>query len=190
MERQEPTGNAIKQFKIDEPKLSFLSLEEIKRLLDELDRSRNPDAKTVSLICLSTGCRWSEAETLRDDQIGQGQITFTGTKNGRNRSVPIADTILKALPKKKGRLFKGCYGAFQNAIKRAEITLPAGQMTHVLRHTFASHFMMNGGNILVLQKILGHQSLAMTLRYAHLAPDHLQEAKKLNPIQSGHFTDT
>lgn len=35
---------------------------------------------------------------------------------------------------------------------------------------------MNGGNILVLQKLLGHSSLTMTMRYAHLAPDHLQEA--------------
>jgi site-specific recombinase XerD len=42
--------------------------------------------------------------------------------------------------------------------------------------------MMNGGNILVLQKILGHSSLVMTMRYAHLAPDHLKEARLLNPI--------
>jgi site-specific recombinase XerD len=42
--------------------------------------------------------------------------------------------------------------------------------------------MMNGGNILALQKILGHSTLTMTMRYAHLAPDHLQEAKTLNPL--------
>ena len=42
--------------------------------------------------------------------------------------------------------------------------------------------MMAGGNILTLQKILGHQSLTMTMRYAHLAPEHLQEAKALNPL--------
>lgn len=65
---------------------------------------------------------------------------------------------------------------------RCGLALPDGQMTHVLRHSFASHFMMNGGNILVLQRVLGHQSLTMTMRYAHLAPDHLQEAKLLNPV--------
>jgi site-specific recombinase XerD len=43
--------------------------------------------------------------------------------------------------------------------------------------------MMNGGNILVLQRILGHQNLTMTMRYAHLALDHLQEALRLNPHQ-------
>jgi site-specific recombinase XerD len=42
--------------------------------------------------------------------------------------------------------------------------------------------MMNGGNILTLQKILGHANLTMTMRYAHLAPEHLLEAKSLNPL--------
>ncbi len=46
----------------------------------------------------------------------------------------------------------------------------------------ASHFMMNGGNILVLQKILGHSTIAMTMRYAHFAPDHLEDAVRLNPL--------
>lgn len=68
------------------------------------------------------------------------------------------------------------------AVDQVGINLPSGQSTHVLRHTFASHFMINGGNSLVLQRILGHQSLAMTMRYAHLAPDHLEEATRLNPL--------
>jgi integrase len=72
--------------------------------------------------------------------------------------------------------------AFREAVEAAGLVLQEGQSTHLLRHTFASHFMMNGGNILALQKILGHQSLTMTMRYAHLAPDHLAEAIKLNPM--------
>ncbi len=44
---------------------------------------------------------------------------------------------------------------------------------HALRHTFASHYMMAGGNILTLQKILGHSDIKMTMIYAHLAPDYL-----------------
>ena len=42
--------------------------------------------------------------------------------------------------------------------------------------------MINGGNILTLQRVLGHASLTMTMRYAHLAPDHLQEVLNLNPL--------
>ena len=54
----------------------------------------------------------------------------------------------------------------------------------MLRHTFASHFIMNGGNLLTLQKILGHQTINMTMRYAHLAPDHLSEALIYNPLSN------
>ena len=71
---------------------------------------------------------------------------------------------------------------FREGVERAQIELPLGQMTHVLRHTFASHFMMAGGNILALQRILGHQSLTMTMRYSHLAPEHLKEAREFNPL--------
>ncbi|WP_423787053.1 tyrosine-type recombinase/integrase [Kerstersia gyiorum] len=81
-----------------------------------------------------------------------------------------------------GAIFTRCTGAFKEAIERASIQLPMGQLTHVLRHTFASHFMINGGNILTLQRILGHQDLKTTMRYAHLAPDHLDSARQLNPL--------
>jgi len=82
------------------------------------------------------------------------------------------------------RLFTYAYSAFRDAVDRSGLILQDGQLTHVLRHTFASHFMMNGGNILVLQRALGHASLTMTMRYAHLAPDHLQEVVKLNPLSA------
>jgi len=82
------------------------------------------------------------------------------------------------LPRKRGRLFGDCYRGCQTGRAGAA----PGQNTHVLRHTFASHFMMNGGNILVLQKILGHSTIAMTMGYAHFAPDHLEDAVRLNPL--------
>jgi integrase len=47
---------------------------------------------------------------------------------------------------------------------------------HDLRHTFASHFMMNGGNIYQLQHVLGHTETSMTMRYAHLSESYLVEA--------------
>lgn len=65
-------------------------------------------------------------------------------------------------------------------MEKTSIVLPRGQLTHVLRHTFAAHFMMSGGNILALQKILGHYD--MTMRYAHLAPDHLESALRFYPL--------
>lgn len=72
--------------------------------------------------------------------------------------------------------------SLRRALAKTTIQLPKGQAAHSLRHTFASHFIQNGGNILTLQKILGHSSLAMTMRYPHLAPDHLQDAVRLGPL--------
>lgn len=71
----------------------------------------------------------------------------------------------------RGKLFTPCRKSFERAVKRAGIELPEGQCTHMLCHTFTSHFMMNGGNILVLRYILDHVDIKMTMVYAHFAPD-------------------
>ena len=48
-----------------------------------------------------------------------------------------------------------------------------GQLTHILRHTFASHLVMSGVDLITIQKALGHSSLTMTMHYAHLSKNHL-----------------
>jgi len=67
-------------------------------------------------------------------------------------------------------------------MEKTSIVLPCGQLTHVLRHTFAAPFMMSGGNILALQKILGHHDIKMIMRYPRLAPDHLDTVLRFNPL--------
>ncbi|WP_127959987.1 tyrosine-type recombinase/integrase [Serratia microhaemolytica] len=176
--------SGIRQFKEGEQELSFLYQQEIERLLLACDQSPNPDLGIIVRICLATGARWSEAQSLKQSQILPGRLTFTQTKSKKNRTVPISEQLQKMLPKKRGELFSPAYEAFNAALKRADIQLPAGQRTHVLRHTFASHFMMRGGNILVLQQILGHSTIMMTMRYAHFAPDHLDAAIALNPLDN------
>ncbi|PHM32066.1 integrase/recombinase [Xenorhabdus szentirmaii DSM 16338] len=173
--------DGVRQFKEGDQELAFLYLEDIKRLLAACDESRNKDLGCVARICLATGARWGEAQSLSQSQVMPYKVTFTQTKGNKNRTVPISKELYELLPKRRGALFSNCYDAFENALKKAGIILPTGQCTHVLRHTFASHFMMNGGNILVLQQILGHSSIMMTMRYAHFAPDHLDAAVTLNP---------
>lgn len=96
----------------------------------------------------------------------------------------VDNELYTEIPKKRGRLFTECYSAFRTAVRRAKTELPAGQLSHILRHTFAPHFIMNGGNILVLQKILGHSDIKMTMRYAYFLPDHLEDAVRLNPLRN------
>ncbi len=63
------------------------------------------------------------------------------------------------------------YQRVRRILKAIAPNLPAGQLLHVLRHTFVIHFMVNGGNILSLQKILGYASILQTMSYAYLALD-------------------
>lgn len=178
----------LRQFKVEENELSYLTKEQITTLLVELKKSVNPHVDLVSRICLATGARWSEAEQLQPQQVQQQLIQFARTKTGKARAVPITQEIQDKIfahhrqHKNIGPIFNSCSGAFKKAIERAAIRLPKGQLTHVLRHTFASHFMINGGNILALQRILGHQDLKTTMRYAHLSPEHLSSARVLNPL--------
>lgn len=171
---------------MDEPELIFLEKDQIRALLKALAHSNRPDVLAITKLCLSTGARWGEAEGLERKQVKVGKVHFYATKNGKSRSIPISpelqEEILEGRPR-SGRLFvPNCVDAFETGIHQAGIKLPDGQLTHVLRHTFASHFMMNDGNILKLKDILGHKTLAMTLRYAKLAPSHLTDALTLNPL--------
>jgi len=169
-----------------------LNQEQIDLLLAELITGRNKDTYRVALLALATGARWSEAETLRAEYLSvkPALVTFVDTKGKRNRSVPISAELAEYFKiKATGRLFKDCYAAFRNSIDRVDIALPQGQLTHVLRHTFASHFMINGGNIITLQRILGHTSLVVTMKYAHMAPNHLQDAIKYNPVHGRHIVN-
>ncbi|MFJ5468426.1 phage integrase [Pectobacterium carotovorum] len=175
---------SVRPYKTSESEMAFLQKDQITRLLHECEASKAKDLLLIVKLCLSTGARWSEAEELTRFQLSPYRVTFTKTKGKRNRTVPISETLYNALPKNNGRLFSGCYNAFRKAMERADIVLPAGQCSHVLRHTFASHFMMNGGNILVLQRILGHTDIKMTMRYAHFSPNHLEDALRLNPLAS------
>lgn len=170
----------VRQFRVQESELTYLTDEEIERLLRACEPEK--DLWLIVMLCLSTGARWSEVEQLARSQVSMGRVTFTKTKGKRNRTVPVAAWLLALLPKRTGRLFADCYDKFEGALREALIELPAGQRTHVLRHSFASHFMMNGGNILVLQRILGHTDIKMTMRYAHFAPDHLEDAVRFNPL--------
>lgn len=172
----------LRKFATTEKEMSWLTHEQINILLEACSQGR-PDLPLVVKICLSTGSRWREAEKLTRSQVTPHKITFVRTKSKKNRSVPISKELYEEIIAQPGnRFFSECYFRFMAAIDSTDIVLPRGQLTHVLRHTFAAHFMMSGGNILVLQRILGHSDIEMTMRYAHFAPEHLETALHFNSL--------
>jgi len=175
----------VRPLRLQERPLSFLSVPQINEVLAALDaRDTTPGIGLVARVCLATGARWGEAQALTPERVKNGAVTFANTKSRRTRTIPISEALEKQLQTyfKQNGLFSNCMVTFSRVLETTSIKLPEGQATHVLRHTFASHFVMCGGNILTLQKILGHSSLTMTMRYAHLSPDHLQDALTLNPL--------
>ncbi|HEW9976038.1 phage integrase [Shewanella algae] len=171
----------LTKMKVRAREMGFLSVEEIQTLLDNLQG----DALKVAKICIETGARWSEAANLKGSQLASGKVTFVDTKNGKNRTIPITAELFKEIYNgKSGQLFDVSYLEFRQVIQSLGFELPKWQAAHVLRHTYASHFVMNGGNILTLQKILGHSTIEQTMAYAHLAPDHLQDAITFRPMST------
>jgi integrase len=172
--------------------MGYLSNEQIKLLLAHLDQTPS-DVGLVARVCLATGARWAEAINLRPEWVRDGRIYFVRTKSAKNRTVPISAELAQMLENRLPWIstYRKAYKEFHQGVIATGIELPKGQLTHVLRHSFASHYMMNGGDILTLQQVLGHSSLMMTMRYAHFSPGHLAEVVSLNPLAKGrgHFVD-
>ena len=170
----------VKSFKEAEAEMTFLSSDEVEALLARLEG----DNLKVVMLCLATGGRWSEVANLRGEHVIGGKVIFMKTKNGKRRAVPIdADLEHEVKAKPTGRLFVNAdYLEARVILKEVKPDLPKGQALHVLRHTFATHFMMNGGNIITLQRILGHATIQQTMVYAHFAPEYLQDAIRFNPL--------
>lgn len=175
----------LKSAKAQESEMYFLTTKEIEILLLHIKTTcRKPELYLkIIKICLSTGARIREVTSLRGSQISKYRITYTKTKGKKNRSVPISKELYDYIYQDtSAELFYDCTKGIAAMIKKLFPHLPRGQATHVLRHTFASHFMMNGGNLLVLRQILGHASVNQTMVYAHLSPTHLEDAVSKNPL--------
>lgn len=169
----------IKSLKEQKTDMTYLIQEEIEKLLEIC----TGDYYRIAVLLLATGARWGEAYNLKAENIIGNKVVFTLTKNGDRRVVPVSDDVVDIVrDRKSGRLFSVSYATFRRLMKKAKPNLPDGQAAHALRHTFATHFMMRGGNIIALQRILGHADISQTMVYAHFAPDYLLDAVNYNPL--------
>jgi len=147
--------------------------------------------KSIVIIALNTGMRLGEILGLRwrDIDLKSGNITLWDTKNKEKRQVPINSTVIDTLmavnkSPDSDFVFPGRNPSahiHQSYIshKFNRIRKQAGIKDfrfHDLRHTFASWLTMKGINLKTVQELLGHKDFKMTLRYAHLSPDHKKQA--------------
>jgi len=127
---------------------------------------------------------------MEDHAAERNPIRPEVTKSGRRREVPLGSNadaalarcrdrfLLPAGPNPNGYVFGSLnWNTFRSAREAAlaASTVEAVRF-HDLRHTFASWLVQRGRTIKEVQAALGHQTIAMTMRYAHLAPDHLRAA--------------
>jgi integrase len=174
----------VRPLRVNNQRLRYLSYEEIGRLLSAADDILRP----MVLVALHTGLRRGEQFSLtwQDIDFRLGVLRVLHTKNGERREIPMSHTLrdtLERLPRRLGadHVFPGrtgrgmanIRGRFHRALREAGIE---GFRWHDLRHTFASHLVMAGANITSVKELMGHKTLAMTLRYAHLAPDFQRDA--------------
>ena len=186
----------LKVSKPTEPRgrVRFLSDEERDALLTACRESSNPWLYTAVAVTLSTGMRKAELMGLAwpDMDLQAGRITLTETKNGAIRVVPLASPAL-ALLKEHGKVRRtdtdlvfpsarrrvkptdppvkpvDLRSAWEVALKRAGIE---DFRWHDLRHCTASYLAMNGASLPEIAGVLGHRTLAMVMRYAHLSEAH------------------
>ena len=181
----------VKFLKENNKRLRFLDVDECKRLISCCPKHLKP----IVITALNTGMRRGEILSLKWEQVDlrHGYISLRDTKSGEGREIPInktLDGLVNEMPHsiesiyiftdKDGNPYKGVKRSFNTALRNAEIY---GATFHTLRHTFASQLVMASVDLASVQELLGHKSLNMTLRYAHLAPEHKTKAvKKLDEV--------
>ncbi|MDD4274951.1 MAG: site-specific integrase [Desulfobacter postgatei] len=188
--------NRVKKPKYDNKRVRFLSHDEAHALLEILQK-KSPETYEMALLSLHCGLRAGEIFSLawKDVDLDHGLITLLDTKSSKTRTLSMTADIqsffmakyqgekqdLVFPDRKTGGIRKQISKSFPRAVsetglnngiedRRQRVTF------HTLRHTFASWLVMNGISLYDVKELLGHATLTMTERYAHLAPDRNKKA--------------
>jgi integrase len=169
----------------------FLTPDEEARILAVFKLWSQTDMHDLVVFLLDTGARVGEALKLEwsDFQLKDGvcRVTFRDTKNSTTRSVPLTKRVEKIALTRLGlvgrsRPFDLNYTQVRDMWERMREHLTIKDkdfVIHMLRHTCASRLVQRGASIQYVKEWLGHKTLAMTMRYAHLAPTSLDSMVSL-----------
>jgi integrase len=192
-------GRKLKPFhNVEVARVRYLSVAEAQRLMNACD----PEFRPLVQAALQTGCRYSELARLevQDFNADAGKVAIRRSKSGKARHVVLTDEGTEFFTRFcAGRgghelMFRQADGGtwqksaqarpMREAVTRARITPPIS--FHGLRHTWASHAVMNGVPLLVVAKNLGHRDTRMVERhYGHLAPSFVTEAIRASAPRFG-----
>lgn len=184
----------------------FLSFDEAAMLMRELKRnnrfkkqyveSKDPVLHDIALISLHTGARAGEIFSIKGQDLNfeTGTITLRDTKNGTTRHVFMTEAIRTIIMRRKpsapdeyvfkdqaGHKIKEISRKFDKVVLQLKMNQGIADrrqkvVFHTLRHTFGSWLAIQGTPILTISHLMGHKTLQMTQRYAHLSPDHKKQA--------------
>jgi len=195
----------LKPPKVCRKVVSTLSDDEIRAILGVLApvNSSNARNQTIVMLLLDTGLRMGELINLKMDDVhmNEGLLKVMG-KGKKERIVPMGSNAQRALQR---YLFRYRPKPLHSAIEKVFLSVLGKPLTengmklifhrlakksgvvrlhaHLCRHTFATRFLINGGDVFTLQQILGHSTLEMVRHYVNLAANHVAiQHQKFSPL--------
>ena len=188
----------IGRLKTVSPRIRYLEAPEIEALYNACA----PYLKPIILIAVNTGMRKGKLLNLkwRDLDFHNRLIYLSNTKGAKKREIPMNEIVYKTLLRirknpdsiyvfchKNGKPYKDLRASLDKAAEKAGIER---FRFHDLRHTFASHLAMAGVDLKTVHELLGHKTIEMTLRYAHLSPNHKRTAVEVLARRMDTYMDT
>jgi len=201
----------VKPPKVEQKEMRTFTAQEISKLLNAFDKNTFIGFRNYCIFCLffSTGMRRGEVVELRmaDINITNDVIRIANGKGQKERIAPIGRTLKRSMiqylrmreeylsgdscewlfitPRYDRRMTKSCLNVLFRKLKK-ELKMTGEKVScHTWRHTFAKNFLLNGGDIFSLQKILGHSDIATTKNYLNLNEKEIKmQHAKFNPLDN------
>lgn len=175
------SGNIVfRRQREGEHRLRWLDDNEIKTLVKAAGHLGYANLQDAIVVSLDTGIRQGELGRITANDVVDEGLMVWESKNDTARTIPLTSRSRKILEARKARgmrkLFKDGYTRSAWDRTRLQADLGTDVVWHTLRHTFASRLVQRGVALQVVKELMGHKTIAVTMRYAKLAPRNLADA--------------